>query len=90
MKVICSGMQKTGTKLLSSALRFLGFTVHDFEEQFHYLRRDLVKAMTVGGTTEEFRQMFEEVDAFTDFPSCVFWEEIHRAFPNAMVNSFFG
>ena len=33
MKVICAGMNKTGTKSISEALRQLGFTVYDWEEQ---------------------------------------------------------
>ena len=33
MKVICAGFPKTGTKSISKALRDLGFTVFDWEEQ---------------------------------------------------------
>ena len=33
MKVICAGMPKTGTKSIRKALRHLGFTVFDWEEQ---------------------------------------------------------
>ena len=33
MKVICAGMNKTGTKSISEALRQLGFTVFDFPQQ---------------------------------------------------------
>nr|XP_039263445.1 uncharacterized protein LOC120339396 [Styela clava] len=29
--------------------------------------------------------MFEDVDAVTDVPSCYFWEEIHKAFPDAKI-----
>ena len=33
MKIICAGYGKTGTKSIAKALRHLGFTVFDFEEQ---------------------------------------------------------
>ena len=33
MKVICAGFLKTGTKSIAKALRHLGFTVFDWEEQ---------------------------------------------------------
>ena len=33
MKVICAGMNKTGTKSISEPLRQLGFSVYDWEEQ---------------------------------------------------------
>ena len=32
MKIICAGFPKTGTKSMATALRDLGFSVHDFEE----------------------------------------------------------
>ena len=33
MKIICAGIGKTGTTSITKALRHLGFTVFDWEEQ---------------------------------------------------------
>ena len=49
---------------------------------------DWEKIFTTGGTIEDFRRMFENVDAVTDVPGCFFWEEIHRAFPEAKVTNY--
>ncbi|XP_078482892.1 uncharacterized protein LOC144743292 [Ciona intestinalis] len=83
MKVIMTGMPKTGTKTMCSALRILGYKVYDFEEQFWYLGTQFIKALDEGCTTEEIREMLQDVDAVTDMPACVLWEEILRAFPDA-------
>ena len=32
----------------------------------------------------------EDVDGVMDVPACVFWGEIHEAFPDAKVNKNFG
>jgi len=37
------------------------------------------------GSTEDFRRMYENVDAVTDMPALGMWEEILRAFPDAKV-----
>nr|XP_002121159.1 uncharacterized protein LOC100180649 isoform X1 [Ciona intestinalis] len=83
MKVIMTGMSKTGTKTMCSALRILGYKVYDFEEQFWYLGPEFLKAVNEGCTTEEIREMLQDVDAVTDMPACILWEEILRAFPDA-------
>lgn len=36
MKVICAGIQKTGTKSVAEALRILGYEVHDVFQQYFY------------------------------------------------------
>lgn len=36
MKIICAGIGKTGTTSITKALRHLGFTVFDWEEQTLY------------------------------------------------------
>jgi len=81
-------MPKTGTKSLSAALRVLGYNVYDFEEQFYCLRPTLTKATREGLTIEELRKTFENMDTFTDSPACVFFEELHKAFPETKVSLF--
>jgi len=89
MKVICSGMPKTGTKSLSAALRVLGYTVYDLEEQFWYRGAELTKLMMEGCSIKEIREIYEDADAVTDIPSNAFWEEILQAFPDSKVHLVF-
>ena len=86
MKVIFAGFSKTGTKTMQAALTELGYNVYDFMEQYTYLGKEWAKIMTEGGTTEDFRRMFENVDAVTDAPAYYFWDESHKAFPDAKAN----
>lgn len=85
MKVILAGMPKTGTKSLTKALTMLGYTVYDAEENFIHLNNEWTKIMTIGGAVEDFKKMYADVDATCDVPACYFWEEIHKAFPEAKV-----
>ena len=62
-----------------------GYNVYDFLEQYKYQGKEWMKIFKHGGTTEDFRRMFENVDAVTDVPACYFWDEIHKAFPDAKV-----
>ena len=82
MKIICCGMPKTGTKSLSAALRILGFTVYDYDDQYWHRGPQIQKLMDEGCTTDEIREIFEEVDATADVPSYIFWEDILKAFPD--------
>ena len=85
MTVIIAGMPKTGTKTMHEALKILGFSIYDFPENFWYLHDDWMKIFNEGGTTEDFRKMYENVDACMDVPCCHYWEEIHKAFPESKV-----
>ncbi|XP_076823977.1 uncharacterized protein LOC143470023 [Clavelina lepadiformis] len=85
MKVIVAGHQKTGTKTLNEALTLLGYNVYDFLENFFYLSKEWNQILTTGGDTQLFQKMFCDVDAVCDMPSLLFWEEIHRAFPDAKI-----
>lgn len=84
MKVICSGMPKTGTKSMAAALRILGFTVYDFEEQYLHQHDEWERYLDTGDDAI-LKKMFENVDAITDGPGCVFWEELVNLFPEAKV-----
>ena len=87
MKIILAGMPKTGTKSIKKALSMLGYNVFDVEENFDFLHDDWTKIMTVGGDVEDFRRMYADVDATCDVPACYYWEEMHKAFPDAKVST---
>ena len=85
MKIICSGYQKTGTKSLAAALRLLGYKVFDFEEQFFFLGKDLSQILEKGWNITDLQKIYKDVDVIIDLPSCILWEELHEAFPDAKV-----
>ena len=85
MKVIIAGLSKTGTKSMVTALQELGYNVYDSMEHWDFHNKQWTKILTEGGTQQDFKEMYEHVDAVTDIPACSFWDEIHRAFPDAKV-----
>ncbi|XP_076812339.1 uncharacterized protein LOC143459192 isoform X1 [Clavelina lepadiformis] len=87
MKVVMAGYSKTGTKSMAAALRLLGYKVYDFMDHFWYHYEDWMKIMERQSTVEDFRRMYQDVDALTGCPAFAFWEEILKAFPDAKVTS---
>ena len=84
MKIICAGYGKTGTKSIAKALRHLGFTVFDFEEQtFDFV--DHWVDVFQNGTKPDVKRIYQNADACTDMPGCFFFEEILEAFPDCKV-----
>ena len=84
MKIICAGMPKTGTKCISTALRYLGFTVFDWEEQTLDFLDHWVDVYQ-NGAPPDVKRVFQNADAVVDFPGNFFWEEIMEAFPDSKV-----
>ena len=81
MKVICAGMNKTGTKSISEALRQLGFTFYDWEEQlFDFL--DYWVDVFQNGAKPDVKALYQNADAVVDIPGNLFWEEILETFPD--------
>ena len=84
MKIICAGYGKTGTKSIAKALRHLGFTVFDWEEQtFDFL--DHWVDVFQNGTKPDVRRVYQNADACVDTPGNFFFEEILEAFPDCKV-----
>ena len=84
MKIICAGYAKTGTKSITNALRYLGFTVFDWEEQtFDFL--DHWVDVFQNGTKPDFRAVYQNADVCVDMPGTFFYEEILEAFPDCKV-----
>ena len=84
MKIICAGLYKTGLKSISKALRQLGFTVYDWEEQiFDFL--DHWCDVFQNGAQPNVKRVYQNADAVVDLPGNFFWEEILEAFPDCKV-----
>ena len=86
MKIIVAGYPKTGTKTMTEALEKLGYVVYDHYDHFYYHGKEWNKLLTTGGTTEDFKRMYKDVDVVVDSPCYYFWQEIHKAFPDAKVS----
>lgn len=84
MKVICAGFSKTGTKSMASALRILGYNVHDVEEHWEFHMDEYTQAFE-SNEMPDFSSMYARVDAVTDAPAFLVFEEIFHAFPNSKV-----
>ncbi|XP_078491386.1 uncharacterized protein LOC100177270 isoform X1 [Ciona intestinalis] len=85
MKVIYAGFPKTGTKTIEAVFREFGYNTYDFLENSYYHGKDWRRIIKEGGTVEDFRRMYEGVDALVDGPCFMFWEEILEAFPDAKI-----
>ena len=84
MKIICAGLLKTGTKSITKALRHLGFTVLDWEEQtFDFL--DHWVDVFQNGAKLDVKRVYQNADVCVDFPGNFFYEEILEAFPDCKV-----
>ena len=85
MKVICAGLNKTGTKSLAEALRILGYEVYDFEEQTLDFVDEWIKVFNGEPPGATIRLVYKHADAVTDYPGLYFWEEILQEYPNCKV-----
>ncbi|XP_078362900.1 uncharacterized protein LOC144647031 [Oculina patagonica] len=84
MKIICAGFQKTGTKSIAKALRHLGFTVFDWEEQTFDFMDHWVDVFQ-NGAKPDVKRVYQNADAAVDMPVYFFYEEILEAFPDCKV-----
>ncbi len=90
MKVVLAGLSKCGTKTMVAAFEQLGYEVCDVIENYEKFGDEWERLFLYGGTAEDFRRMYENIDVVTDVPSCHFWEEILEAFPDVKVAFWFG
>ena len=84
MKIICVGIGKTGTKSISKALRHLGYTVFDWEEQTFDFQDHWVDVFQ-NGAQLDVKRVYQHADAVVDAPGNFFWEEILEAYPDSKV-----
>ena len=85
MKVVCAGLNKTGTKSLAEALRVLGYNVYDYEEQTIDYLDHWIKVFNGDTPEATIKLVYHNADAVVDYPGLYFWEEILDAFPGTKV-----
>ena len=83
MKIICVGIGKTGTKSISKALRHLGYTVFDWEEQVFDFQDHWVDVFQ-NGAQLDVKRVYQHADAVVDAPGNFFWEAL-EAYPDSKV-----
>ena len=84
MKIICAGYGKTGTKSIAKALRYLGLTVFDWEEQTFDFLNHWVDVFQ-NGAKPDVKRVYQNADVCVDMPGAFFYEEILEAFPGCKV-----
>ena len=84
MKIICTGVGKTGTKSIAKALRQLGFEVLDFEEQTLDFLDHWVDVFQ-NGTKPDVKRVYQNADVCVGAPGNIFFEEILEGFPDCKV-----
>jgi sulfotransferase family protein len=76
MKILGTGLSRTGTMSLTLALRRLGFRA------MHYDRVRLNDILDGSNPNPDFRR-YDDVDAVLDIPSAYFYRELLEAYPDA-------
>jgi len=84
LKVIGAGLARTGTMSLKIALEELGFgpCYHMTEVLKHPKHIRLWDAAARG---VNWREIFEGYQATTDWPACIFYQELMNVYPDAKV-----
>jgi hypothetical protein len=86
LEVIGAGFGRTGTLSLKAALEHLGFAkCHHMMEVAKYPAQTEYWHAVSRGQHVDWDRVFEGYRASCDFPSSVYWEELHRHFPESKV-----
>ena len=88
LRVIGAGLGRTGTASLQQALAILyGAPCYHMSEVIAH--SDRVKFWTEVAlqrkSNEDFREHFKDFAAAVDLPTCLYWEQLLRAYPDAKV-----
>ena len=86
MKVIGSGIGRTGTLSLQAALQQLGFgPCYHMVEVIKHRGHTRAWLRIARGEPPDWRALFEKFESTVDFPACVYYAELLREFPQAKV-----
>ena len=87
MRIIGAGFGRTGTMSLKQALEQLGYRCYHMEEVLANIRRgDLdLWSHVLEGRPPDWQRIFEGYEATVDFPACIYYRQLMKAFPDAVV-----
>ena len=85
LKVVGSGMGRTGTKSMQSALNMLGFgPCHHMVEMFKH-PESMVLWIEAGAGRPNWDAIFDGYCSMVDYPGAAYWREIAAYYPDAKV-----
>jgi len=86
LRVIGAGLPRTGTTSLKAALeQLLGGRCYHMFELFQEQHAGLLWYGALHGDLDALRQVLADFDAAIDWPSSLFWRELHEMYPEAVV-----
>ncbi len=86
LKIIGAGFGRTGTMSLKVALEELGFgPCYHMSEVFQHPNHVAHWQAAASGKTINWNAIFANYQSTVDWPSCAFYEELMRAYPNAKI-----
>jgi len=86
LKIIGAGFGRTGTMSLKAALEELGFgPCYHMSEVFQHPDHVAYWQAAASGKTINWNAIFANYQSAVDWPSCAFYEELMRAYPNAKI-----
>ncbi|MBI2703747.1 MAG: sulfotransferase family protein [Actinobacteria bacterium] len=86
LKVVGAGVGRTGTTSLKAALeRLLGGPCYHMIETFGRPDHRLAWKRAFEGNAPDWERLFDGFRAAVDWPAAGLWDEIHAAFPDALV-----
>jgi hypothetical protein len=85
LKVVGSGLGRTGTKSMQTALNMLGFgPCHHMVEVFQH-PESMAWWIQAGKGRPDWDLIFKDYQSMVDFPGAAFWRELAAYYPNAKV-----
>src|SRR3954447_9785322 len=84
LKVIGSGLGRTGTMSTKLALEQLGLRCHHMVEVFMH-PESLPLWIAAGNGKPDWNAIFDGYEAMVDHPGCAFWRELMDFYPDAKV-----
>jgi hypothetical protein len=85
LKVVGTGLGRTGTKSMQTALTMLGFgPCHHMLEVFQH-PESMQLWIDAGEERADWDAIFKDYNSAVDYPSAAYWRELIRHYPNAKV-----
>src|SRR5579871_2471539 len=84
LKIIGSGLGRTGTASLKAALEQLGFRCHHMIEVFMHMETIPLWAAAFQGRPD-WPAIYKDYTATVDYPGAAFWRELAQEYPDAKV-----
>ena len=85
LKIVGSGLGRTGTKSLQTALNILGFgPCHHMVEVFAH-PESMALWIEAGAGRPDWDAIFSGYQSMVDYPGAAYWRELAAWYPNAMV-----